>query len=101
VRESWRIEITSDSGTPVVALTGVFDFANSDRLRQRLQSLPPSSQRVTLDLSATRFMDSTSIGVLVGAHARHGVNFVIRGASPAVRRTLDILGIEEILPFED
>jgi anti-anti-sigma factor len=101
VRDTWRIEFTSEGGTRVVALTGDFDLANSDRLQQRLLSLPSSNQPVTLDLTATRFMDSTAIGVLVAAHTQHGVNFIVRGASPGVRRALDILGIDEILPFED
>jgi anti-anti-sigma factor len=82
-------------------LTGEFDLQTRDALKRRLDSLRNAKcQAVVLDLSSTVFVDSTVIGVLMAAH-RDGLDFTIRGACGFVRRTLELLAVPKVFPFED
>lgn len=65
----------SDETTPedvvVMAMGGEIDFAASPELRDRLFGhIKHGRRRVVLDLSAATFIDSTAVGVLVGALTR-------------------------------
>jgi anti-anti-sigma regulatory factor len=94
------IELSSDGGRSVVRLIGEFDLATKDMLLGRLHSLHSDGNGAVLDLSATTFLDSTIIGALIAAH-RDGLEFTIRGASGLTRRTLELVAIPEVFPFED
>jgi anti-anti-sigma factor len=90
--------VVGDDG-PVVYLTGEFDLANRSKLTQRLRSLQTTGP-VVIDLSAVTFLDSSIIGALIGIHAS-GLNFTIRGAGGSTRRSLEILGVPDVLRVEE
>ena len=97
---SSQIEDQSDNGVPVIALIGEFDLASKDELQQRFRALREANcARVVLDLSQTRFMDSTVLGALVQAH-RDGLGITIRGASGIAQKALDVSGLATVFHSE-
>ncbi len=55
----------------LIAMTGEIDYSVSPQLRERIfDHIDAGRRRVVLDLSDATFIDSTAIGVLVGASAR-------------------------------
>ncbi len=80
---------------PVVTATGELDMAVKDELRDVLSSL---TGVVTVDLSAVTFIDSSTIGVFVGAHKRlsaDGGALRLRGPQDLPRRALEVVGLRE------
>lgn len=60
-----------DARTSVVSLEGELDLATAPRLKWMLvDSLERGSTRLVVDLSLVTFMDSTTVGVLVGIARR-------------------------------
>jgi anti-sigma B factor antagonist len=54
----------------VLIVGGEIDYAASPQLRKRLTDLIKAGRRPVLDLSTATFIDSTAIGVLVGASSQ-------------------------------
>lgn len=83
----------------VVAVTGEIDISNADKLRNAIDlALEQPTERVELDFSQVAYIDSTGIGVLVGAahHAEeHGKRFVAVNAQPGVLRVAQLLGLDK------
>lgn len=85
----------------VVLLRGEYDLANKELLHQTLTSLLETKQVVVVDLSDVRFIDSSTLGVLVradrtarasGKHLRLQL-----GPEPIVKRVLEISGLLTVL----
>jgi anti-sigma B factor antagonist len=63
-------ETTTDD-VAVIAMGGEIDFAASPQLRERIDAHIDAGRRnVVLDLTSATFIDSTAIGVLMGALGR-------------------------------
>ena len=80
---------------PVVTATGELDLAVKDELREVLASLDGV---VTVDLTEVTFVDSSTIGVFVGAHKRlsdDGGSLRLRNPQDMPRRALEIVGLRE------
>jgi anti-sigma B factor antagonist len=88
----------------VVTLTGEFDLSWSPALRAQLSealTMSPPPPDVLIDLSQVTFMDSTALGVLVGAHnsaTALGGTLSLVGATDPVHRLLRITQIDQLLP---
>jgi anti-anti-sigma factor len=85
---------TGDTGL-VVRLAGELDLASVGLLAAPLEELlgrPP--QPLVLDLSELTFMDSSGIAVLIRV-ANHFEQLETRGAQPAVRRVIEVLGLAD------
>ena len=66
-----EIEVARPEGPSVLKLRGDLDLHTAPGLRERLAALiDAGSLRVVVDLSEVAFMDSTGLGVLVGAARR-------------------------------
>jgi anti-anti-sigma factor len=99
--EGTRIDVQSDDGVSVIALVGEFDLARKDELQQQFQALREANRRrVVLDLSRTRFLDSTVLGALVRAH-QDGLGITIRGASGIALKALEVTGLTALFNAED
>jgi anti-sigma B factor antagonist len=60
-----------DARTSVISVEGELDLSTAPRLKWMLiDSLEAGSSQLVVDLSLTTFMDSTALGVLVGANRR-------------------------------
>jgi anti-sigma B factor antagonist len=86
-----------DDTSAVVAPIGVLDLAAAPLLRDALIDLASNGcVQLEVDLGQVTFMDSTAIGVLVGAHRRTtqaGGSLALRRPQERVRRVLDTLGL--------
>ena len=60
-------EEVAPADASVLIVGGEIDYAASPQLRKRLTELIKAGRRPVLDLSTASFIDSTAIGVLVGA----------------------------------
>ena len=78
-------------------LSGEIDYSNIDDIRAVVDTLAPSQPaRLVLDVGALRFMDSVGLALLV--HLAHQIDDVeLRGASAAIRRLIEITGLEQVL----
>ena len=74
----------------VIEVAGEIDISNADKMRDAINmALEQPCDAVALDFSQVAYIDSTGIGVLVGAshHAEH--------AQPNVLRVVQLLGVDE------
>ncbi len=89
------LSITVDN--MVVSVEGEVDVSNADELRSALdRQLESNVSELSVDLSQVPYIDSTGIGVLVGAAHRageRGVRFEVVRPQRNVARVLGLLGV--------
>lgn len=84
----------------VVAPTGEVDVSNASELRDAVDAALAQGLPVELDMSNVSYIDSTGIGVLVGAAHRAsegGTTFSVLSPQRNVARVLDLLGVAKDL----
>jgi anti-sigma B factor antagonist len=87
----------------VVCVKGEHDLDTAPSLREQLGALQAESCSVILDLSEATFIDSSILAAIVDGHRRasdDSLAFVVSlglAGSPAVRRILDVTGLNEVL----
>lgn len=92
-----RVE-SHERGTRI-SLSGELDVATTPQVTD---AVARSEGRVELDLSQLAFIDSTGIRALMTIHReREQQGFVIRPGSDQVMRTIGLVGLTDVLPFED
>lgn len=83
----------------LISVTGEVDISNASKLRDAIDfALEQPTEEVKLDFAEVSYIDSTGIGVLVGAahHAEeHGKHFVAVNAQPGVLRVAQLLGLDK------
>ena len=94
-----RAHLTLDDRTDgaglVVRLTGELDLATVGELAAPLKDLlAREPQPLVLELSELTFADSSGIAVLIRL-ANHFGQLETRGARPAVRRVIEVLGLAD------
>jgi anti-sigma B factor antagonist len=96
-----RIETSADTtGIPTVTVSGDLDMSNADALKATVASVTADHpDRLIIDFSGLRFMDSAGIAVLVDA-ASKVPTVQLRDPSPAVRRVVEITGLTAIIAME-
>jgi anti-sigma B factor antagonist len=96
---SYRIE--EDSGLTIVRLEGPLDVAGAHELRDVLgERITGAGARVLLDLRDVTLIDSSGVGVLVGAHRRAdaaGAGFALAGARATVGRVFALTRTDRLL----
>jgi len=99
------LEEATEDGVPVIALVGEHDVYTAPRLRELLSAQLEPGQPVIVDLERSTFIDSSILGVLLGAVRRasdHDTGFAIvlgDDGDPAVHRILDVTGLLRVLPI--
>lgn len=82
-----------------ITVTGEVDISNADRLREVINfALEQPTEEIQLDLAQVAYIDSTGIGVLVGAAhhaAEHGKGFSVVNAQSGVMRVAQLLGVDQ------
>ena len=98
----------ADFGEDVAVLVagGEIDYAASPQLRERIdERIDAGGRRLVLDLSMVSFIDSTAIGVLVGAVMRlHELGegsllVVCTDENQRVLRIFEVAGIDSLIPL--
>ena len=86
--------------THVIAVTGEIDLFTAPEFKQRVSApIEAGIPYVVVDLSATTFIDSSSLGVLLGAHRRlkvRGGSLVIVCRHPGLIKTFRITGLDGV-----
>ncbi len=81
-----------------ISVAGEIDISNAASLRNAIDlALEQPTDEVKLDFAQVSYIDSTGIGVLVGAahHAQeHGKRFGCVNAQPGVMRVVQLLGVD-------
>lgn len=95
------LETTTVGIWTVLAVRGEVDVATAPRLRERLVELVGEGRtRVIVDLDGVEFLDSTGLGVLVGALKRvrdHGGDLRVVCTVPRILKVFEITGLAEVL----
>jgi anti-sigma B factor antagonist len=98
-----EFEITDrkvDDDTHVVAVTGEIDLFTAPEFKQRMSApIDAGRSRLVVDLSATTFIDSSSLGVLIGAHRRlklRGGTLLVACDNEAITKTFKITGLDGV-----
>lgn len=85
--------------TYTISVTGEIDISNADKVRDAINlALEQPTELVELDFAHVAYIDSTGIGVLVGAahHAdEHGKRFAVVNAQSGVMRVAHLLGVDK------
>jgi anti-sigma B factor antagonist len=91
---------TVGDGTHIVAVTGEIDLFTAPEFKQRVSApIDAGATYVIVDLTDTTFIDSSSLGVLIGAHRRllrlQG-RLVVVCNNDAIAKTFRITGLDGV-----
>ena len=89
-----------DADTHVVSVSGEIDLFTAPEFKQRVSApIDEGRTHVIVDLTETTFIDSSSLGVLIGAHRRlrrlEG-RLVIVCSNDAIVKTFRITGLDGV-----
>ena len=90
-------------GERVIRVRGELDIESTPDLERVLLRSRPAGQRVVVDLSELKFMDSTGLRVLLRARAAADEGrweIGMRNVPPTIRRLFDMTGVHPALPVE-
>jgi anti-sigma B factor antagonist len=102
-----NMSVNVERDRAVIVLTGEHEAYSADKLARSLSALIAERVPVNVDLRNATFIDSTVVGVLLGAHRRavaEGIEFVLLLGSETgwpVRRLLEITGLDAELDVDD
>jgi len=89
-----------DDDTHVVAVSGEIDLFTAPEFKQHLsQPIDDGVDRLIVDLRATTFIDSSSLGVLIGAHRRlkqRKRSLIVVCDNDAIVKTFKITGLDGV-----
>ena len=94
-----------DGDTHVVAVSGEVDLFTAPEFKQRVMApITAGIDHVIVDLTDTAFIDSSSLGVLIGAHRRlksRGGHLVVACTTDAIIKTFRITGLDGVFKIVD
>src|SRR3954464_9564983 len=94
-------DVPVDATTHVVAVRGEIDIFTAPEFKERISAaIDAGHDLVLVDLAATTFIDSSSLGVLISAHRRlsgRDGRLVIACDVPSVLNTFKITGLDGVL----
>jgi anti-anti-sigma factor len=99
--EAFRVHVDKQPHVSVVTVSGDVDLHSAPLLRARLDALV---DRVVLDLSATTFLDSMALGVILMAQkhlAAGGGRLDLVVSTPEIRRIFEITMLDQILHLHE
>lgn len=101
--QSFHITDRQVNDVPVVTASGEIDVATAPPLRDRLQAMTSSGKAtVVVDLLGVTFLDSTALGVLVGALKRcreTGGDLPLVITEPRILKVFEITGLTGVFPI--
>jgi anti-sigma B factor antagonist len=104
ISDEATVEEAGRADVAVVAMSGELDYAASPQLRRRIDGhLKAGRRRLVLDLSDVTFIDSTAIGVILGAVTRlneaggGALEIVCADENARVLRIFAITGIDSMI----
>ena len=105
MEQAFSIEKRIEGGTPVIVVEGEIDVATAPQLRECLHEvIAEGNATVVLDLLPVTFLDSTALGVLVGALKRCrelGGELHVVVSDPRIMKIFEITGLTNVFPISD
>ena len=93
-------EETPRDSSFVVAVSGEVDIFTAPELKRSIaNAIDEGAREIVVDLTETRFLDSTALGVLIGAVKRLRPldgRLVIVNTEPSTAKTFEITGLDQI-----
>lgn len=101
-----KVSSRSQGDHTVLALAGEIDLYTAPRLQSELTRALSAADaaQIVVDMSAVEFCDSTGMNVLLAALRRareRGGDLVLAGPRPAVRKILQVTGLESVFTVLD
>lgn len=99
-----KITVKRTTDSLYIYLGGELDEYNAPAVRERVDKeldAHSNAERVIIDLSEVRFLDSTAIGFLIGRYKklkRYSTPLFVQGATPAADKVLSVSGIYTLIP---
>ena len=94
-----KVNVREEQGVSVIATSGELDAASSPDVEQALDRLMNEARRrFVIDLSATSFIDSSGLALLVRAFKRvrgGGGKLFVAGLQPAVRKVFELTRLDK------
>ena len=101
----FSIEDQTVGGAHVVAVRGEVDLFTAPEFKQRVMApIGAGIDHVVVDLMETTFIDSSSLGVLIGAHRRlksRGGRLVVACNAEPIIKTFRITGLDTVFRLTD
>jgi anti-sigma B factor antagonist len=98
-------DISIDDKTHVVELAGEVDLYSAPELKRRIvDAIDAGKTRIVVDLSQTTFIDSTTLGVLVGARKRLRANdgsLAVVCPDPDKLALFEMTGLDRVFSIHD
>jgi anti-sigma B factor antagonist len=105
MEQDFRIEERTGGNVPVIAVGGEIDVATAPQLRESLHRIIAQGEAtVVVDLLDVTFLDSTALGVLVGALKRCrelGGDLHVVVTDPRIVKIFEITGLTKVFPIAD
>ena len=96
------MEVTTNGAT--LALHGRFDVRTTSMVREALyEHIDDQTGDIVVDLSGVESVDATALNVLAAATRnleKQGRHLVLRGCSPALRRTIAFTRLRRLMQVE-
>ncbi len=94
-----------DADTHVIELGGEVDLYTAPEFKERLvQVIEDGKKQLVVDLSKATFIDSTTLGVLVGGVKRlrpTGGSLTLVCTDPNISKIFEITGLDRVFPIYD
>jgi anti-sigma B factor antagonist len=92
-------------GIAVVKVQGEVDVYTAPKLREEIhRRLDQGDNRIVVDLTNVAYMDSSGLGVLIGALKRsreENGDLIVASPNPRISRILDVTGLSRIFNVHD
>jgi anti-sigma B factor antagonist len=89
----------------VISVAGEIDLFTAPEFKQRVMApIAAGVDRVVVDLTATTFIDSSSLGALIGAHRRlksRGGRLIVACNAEQIVKTFRITGLDAVFTIVD
>lgn len=99
-----EIGYSSEENTHYLQLKGEVDAYTAPELQAKILHVTAmEGNKVIVDLSNVEYMDSTGLGVFVGAlksAKKHNSCLVLKNLTKRIHRLFKITGLEEIIPIQ-
>jgi anti-sigma B factor antagonist len=104
IREEPVAGVERNDGAMIVTLAGELDLYNAHVVRDKLlECCAEAPERLVVDLSGVKFIDSTALGVLIEARTRmpNRRGFLLAAPGLETRRALEISGLDRHFAVHD
>jgi anti-sigma B factor antagonist len=102
---NFSVTTERDEGIAIITLAGEVDLYTAPEFKQQLlRAIDEGFQTIVVDMTDTTFIDSTTLGVLVGGLKRlrpAGGQMSLVMTDPNILKVFDITGLDRVFPIHE